>query len=46
MKKEVIEFNTNDLIEIERIIIDKNIKGAYEYLKKFYKVFKEKELTL
>jgi len=27
MKKEVLEFNTNDLIEIERIIIDKDIKG-------------------
>jgi len=42
MKKEVIEFAPNDLIEIEKIVIDKDIKGAYEYLKKFIKFLKKK----
>lgn len=43
MRKEVIEFEIKDMIEIEKIVLDNDKERALEYLKKIYKIIKERE---
>lgn len=43
MRKEVVDFDTKDIIEIEKIVLDNDKEKAFEYLKKIYKMLKERE---
>jgi len=42
-KKEVIEFEEKDMIEIERIVIDENKEEALKFLRKIYEIIKKRE---
>lgn len=42
-KKEVIEFEEKDIIEISKIVMDEDKEGALKYLKKIYEILKKRE---
>ncbi|MCM8806360.1 MAG: hypothetical protein NC926_00140 [Candidatus Omnitrophica bacterium] len=42
-KKEVIEFEEKDIIEISKIVIDEDKETALKYLKKIYEILKKRE---
>ncbi|MCM8805399.1 MAG: hypothetical protein NC825_01525 [Candidatus Omnitrophica bacterium] len=42
-RKEVIEFEEKDMIEIERVVIDENKEEALKFLRRIYKIIKERE---
>jgi len=42
-RKEVIEFEEKDMIEIERIVIDENKEEALKFLRRIYEIIKKRE---
>ena len=42
-RKEVVEFEEEDMIEIEKIVIDEDKEEALKFLRRIYEIIKKRE---
>ncbi|MGC8976180.1 MAG: hypothetical protein ACP5OB_00930 [Candidatus Ratteibacteria bacterium] len=42
-RKEVIDFEEKDIIEIERIVLDHDKDGALNFIRKIYEIIRKRE---